>query len=388
MTATSRFRRFAAAVTFFLLAAATAFSASPFYLSETKSHALYGPFTLYDGAKIRVAGTLYSLSVAGDRITFGGVPGGPFGPYQTVNGRIMRIGDSMYSFFWKDAVRTQPVAPVRAPEPPIAEFDPMPPMPERIEVPEPESRHVEPLDLPPLPDATKPVSWFAWVAPVDNTPIEWKIESAKGNETDYKRTSLGGGLAINSWFSSLRLSTGGKSGDIVKKGMGVTSSSLSDGTGFALEAGYKRPFLSQNGWVASGGIYGMLRRDKADLKTRSLIHTSETDTNNVTNIKSYYRTRTSSLKLTEYTLGLDIDLAYVTDFWSAYVGVLIQPLSSLDVSGGLPYGDDDLKLEASHDDPLAARIGGWYEMDAGWRITAEAIFGMETLIRLGVWRNF
>ncbi len=140
--------------------------------------------------------------------------------------------------------------------------------------------------------------------------------------------------------------------------------------------------------MASGGIYARLRQDKADLTTRSLVHTSETDTNNVTSIKSTYRKRTSSVKLTEFSLGLDIDVAYVTDIWSAYMGVLIQPLSSLDVSGSLPYGDDNLKLDASHDDPLALHAGGWYEMDAGWRITADVVFGMETQLRFGVWRDF
>ena len=70
------------------------------------------------------------------------------------------------------------------------------------------------------------------------------------------------------------------------------------------------------------------------------------------------------------------------------MAVLVQPLSNVSVSGALPFGEEPLKLKATHDDPIGVRLGGWYEIDGGWRLSGDLTLGMETLLRLGVARDF
>ncbi|WP_289458521.1 hypothetical protein, partial [Klebsiella pneumoniae] len=85
-------------------------SANPsrYTLTEARSQTTSGPFTLFDGARIRLDGTLYTLSVGADRrLTFTSSAGTAFGPYQAVPGRIMQIGQAMYSFAWAGAAAAQ-----------------------------------------------------------------------------------------------------------------------------------------------------------------------------------------------------------------------------------------------------------------------------------------
>ena len=386
----------------FLVAAVQA--AGQFFLTETRDKSVAGPYTMYDGAKVRIGGVLYEIqSRENDRASFVSTADkSSFGPFQLVDGRIMRIGDGSYSFSWKSASRNQaaPVAshsaasasagvprPVR--EKPIAEFDPIPPKPEMLDVPEPErQRTVAPLNLPALPNASRPLAWAAWLAPVDMTPVEWSVESASGSNSDIKRFSVGGAITLNSWLAEAQLSTGVKCGEIIPEGLGISNSSMDDGSGWSLGVGYKRPFLREDGWTASAGLFGRIRQDKGDLTATTLVSTGSTDTNNLGNVYSEFETSSSSVKVTELTLRIDLELAYEQEFWKAYVDILVQPVSEMDVSGGIRYGDDMLGVSAKHNDPIGLRVGGWYELDEGWRVAGDLTVGMESLLRLGVMREF
>ena len=157
--------RFFAAIFFLFTFASFAAGATParYTLSETRTQTVSGPFTLFDGARIRLGGELYRVNIGSDRrITFTSPAGTPFGPYQMVPGRIMQIGKAMYSFDWagassftseSGAVPRAAAAPASSraaaqSSAPIATFAPMPPKPELIEIPpEVEHRSVPSLDL-------------------------------------------------------------------------------------------------------------------------------------------------------------------------------------------------------------------------------------------------
>lgn len=391
--------------------ASTAFAAatpSRYTLTETRSRTPSGPFTLFDGARIRLDGTLYTLSVGADRrLTFTSSAGKPFGPYQAVPGRIMQIGKAMYSFDWAGASAfnsgsgASPRAVAKAPASgttprtaaqsaaPIATFDPMPPPPERIEIPpEVEHRTVPSLDLPALPDASRPFSWNFWFAPIDRTPLKWKVESVSGRDVDFERVSVGAGISLNSWFADAAYSTSGKSGAIIPEGLGFSGSSIDDASGFSIALGYKRPFLDEGGWIASAGIQGRIRREKGDISTSALVATEEADTNDVGNVISEYKSRTSEVTIGEQSLRLDFELGYRQDSFYGFAGLVLQPFSSVSVSGKLPYGDDDLKLSAKHDDAIGAVAGCSFDLPADFRIFADFTILYETRLRLGLARAF
>lgn len=399
--------------TFIFTFASTAFAAaapSRYTLTETRSQTPFGPFTLFDGARIRLDGTLYTLSIGADRrLTFTSSAGSAFGPYQAVPGRIMQIGKAMYSFDWagassradsRSAAAQLDGRPFRsaatgsqgqaAPaSTPIATFDPMPPPPERIEIPpEVEHRTVPSLDLPALPDASRPFSWNLWFAPIDRTPLKWKVESVSGRDVDFERVSVGAGISLNSWFADAAYATSGKSGAIIPEGLGFSGSSIEDASGFSLTLGYKRPFLDEGGWIASAGIQGRIRREKGDISTSALVATEEADTNDVGNVVSEYKSRTSEVTISEQSLRLDFELGYREDSFYGFVGLALQPFSSVSVSGKLPYGDDDLKISAKHDDAIGAVAGCSFDLPADFRIFADFTILCETRLRLGLARAF
>lgn len=398
--------RFFAAIFFLFTFASFAAGATHarYTLSETRTQTVSGPFTLFDGARIRLGGELYRVNIGSDRrITFTSPAGTPFGPYQMVPGRIMQIGKAMYSFDWagassftseSGAVPRAAAAPASSraaaqSSAPIATFAPMPPKPELIEIPpEVEHRSVPSLDLPALPDASRPLAWNFWLAPIDRTPFKWRVESVSGREVDFERTSAGAGLSLNSWMAEAAYSTSGKSGAIVPEGLGFSGSSIEDASGFALALGYKRPFLVEGGWTASAGIMGRIRQEKGDISSSALVATGEADTNDVGNVISEYQTRSSSIKISEKTLRLDFELGYRIESFRIFGDLVLQPLSSVSVSGKLPYGDDNLKISAKHDDAVGVMFGGSFDLPADFKIFADCTILCETRLRLGLSRAF
>ena len=368
---------------------------SGFTLTETLGKSTHGPFTLFNGARIRLDGTLYKISVGDDgRITFTAPGGAAYGPYQPVPGRLMKIGGAMYTYNGggsgaASSRAAEAARPDTSAAAPIATFDPMPPPPDRIEIPpETPQRTAPALDLPELPDPASARIWSLWFAPIDNTPFKWTVEKVSGNKTDLERTSVGAGLTLFSWFAEADYSLSGKSGSIVPSGLGFTGASIDDASGFSVSLGYKRPLIREGSWTASAGILGRYRQDKGDLSASALVSTGESDTNELGNVISKYESRKSSVKITEKALRLDFDLAYQYNDFHAFAGLRVQPLSSVSVSGTLPYGEDDLKLSAKHDDAIGVVFGGTVDLKAGFYLSADLTLGYETRLRLALSRDW
>ena len=369
---------------------------SGFTLTETLGKTTHGPFTLFNGARIRLDGTLYKVSISGDdRITFTAPGGAAYGPYQPVPGRLMRIGNATYAYDGSNAASSRPVgtrpvgADLQSASAPIATFDPLPPPPDRIEIPpETPQRTAPALDLPALPDPASTRIWSLWFAPIDNTPFKWTVEKVSGNKKDFERTSVGAGLTLFSWFAEADYALSGKSGSIVPSGLGFTGAAIDDASGFSVSLGYKRPFIREGSWTASAGILGRYRQDKGDITSSALVSTGEADTNELGNVISKYETRKSSVKITEKALRLDFDLAYQYYDFHAFAGLRVQPLSSVSVSGTLPYGEDDLKLSAKHDDAIGVVFGGTVDLKAGFYLSADLTLGYETRLRLALSRDW
>lgn len=368
---------------------------SGFTLTETLGKTTHGPFTLFNGARIRLDGTLYKVSISGDdRITFTAPGGAAYGPYQPVPGRLMKIGSAMYTYNGggagaassraAEAARSDTSAAA-----PIATFDPLPPPPDRIEIPpETPQRTAPALDLPELPDPASTRIWSLWFAPIDNTPFKWTVEKVSGNKKDFEHTSVGAGLTLYSWFAEADYALSGKSGSIVPSGLGFTGAAIDDASGFSVSLGYKRPFIREGSWTASAGILGRYRQDKGDITSSALVSTGEADTNELGNVISKYESRKSSVKITEKALRLDFDLAYQYYDFHAFAGLRVQPLSSVSVSGTLPYGEDDLKLSAKHDDAIGVVFGGTVDLKAGFYLSADLTLGYETRLRLALSRDW
>lgn len=366
-------------------------------MHDLKTSVQYGPFSIQKGVRVKLNDATYELktSKAGE-VTFLSLANGvSYGPFQVVEGRLGVIGRSTYCFHAGSAIKNIPSEsdkPVkrntRRENSPKEVAQPPPAMPEMIDVPEQQpARVVPPKYLPRLPETPSVFRGYGWLAFVDNTPLDWKLNSADGGDGALERFSLGGDIAWNHWFGSLSLSPFVKCGDIVAPSTGITGASFDDGTGWSIGIGYRRPVLVEGGWSASAGIRGQIRQDSGDLSTHTLISTGESDTNVLGNVKSEYRSNTTSLTLRELSLWLDVELAYNQDCWGVYADCSIQPVSEYNVSGSIPYGTGHLSVDVERSTPIAISFGGWYGFDR-WRLFSDFSVGADRLFRIGCGYDF
>jgi hypothetical protein len=373
------------------MAAAVTANGASFSLVNVRDSRTYGPFDAKNGARAVIAGVPYSIQVTqGERVSFTSVAtGAQWGPLQLVEGRLGVIGNGTYKVV---SVTSTPAQGGNAAASAGAAHDPFvpapPAMPQMIDIPEQQpKRTVAPLDLPSLPKARSQLRVAGWIAPIDNTPVDWKIASKGAGDGAIERTSFGAEIDWRGWGFAASVSPMVKCDGIVADGTGLSGVSIEDGTGWAASLGYKRPFLVEGGWSALAGVRGLVRKDSGDLKSSSLVSTGETDTNMVGNVKSEYRSSKSSADITEISFWIDLELAYEGECWGTWLGLSIEPVCEYDVSGHIPFGGDKLSLKAKQSTPIAGIFGGWYEYE-GVRFFADVAVGANRLVKIGCSHDF
>ena len=363
-------------------------------LQNLRDSTKYGPFRLQQGETITLGEVSYEIQLpSADRISFKSLSNGVvYGPIQVVDGRLGVVGNATYRLHVPQTpTGTSVSTPRRAGNAADSEepFVPQPPaMPELIEVPEQQpQRVVKPKDLRALPKTVPIFQAKCWLALIDHTSLDWKIDSSKAGDGELERVSLGGDVDWNYWLASIILSPFVECGDIASGGTGITGASFKDGTGWSLEAGYRRPFLVEGGWTASAGLRGQIRQDSGDLQVNTVSRSDVTDTNGVANVRSERRTQTSSLTIRELSLWIDLELSYGEDLWGVYADFSIEPVSEYDVSGSIRYGDGSLSLDAERQTPFAVTVGGWYLLDR-WRFFSDLTIGADRRFRIGCGYDF
>lgn len=381
----------AAACAAFLAFLPVAIAGDVFSFQNLRDATVYGPYRLRKGETVRLGETTYEVQTpAPGRVSFKSLSNGVvYGPIQAVDGRIGVVGNASYCLRAAADSAALPSPPRQTGKKRSEPFVPQPPeMPPLIEVPDPQTQTlVKPKDLRPLPESQSVCRVFGWLAPIDNSSADWKIDSSKSGDGDIERTSIGADAEWNNWIATLSLSPFAKCGDIASGGEGVTGASFKDGMGWSLAGGYRRAFLAEGGWTAKAGLRGQIRQDSGDLSVHSVIRRDETDTNGVVNVRSENRTQTSSITIRELSLWIDLELSYAADEWGAYAGVGIQPVSAYDVSGSIHYGEGSLSLDAERPQPIDITAGGWYVFDC-WRFFADLTVGADTRFRLGCGYDF
>jgi hypothetical protein len=356
--------------------------AETFMLQAVRSERRFGPFVLQDGDRVQVDGQRYQMRIVPpDRLSLISIASGRvYGPVQTIEGRLLELNGQMYAFSWRVAKASAgPATTVREPPPPL----PIPP-------PRPEPIPIPPALAPPPPQPRTPLpapstEWRAlgWIAPFQDTPVEWKVDGRRGSKSDLSRLTLGGAMTWYGWSVGLGLSPSVSGGDLLPSGMDVTDASLDDGTGWALSLGYQRPFLKQGRWQAIGGARVFISQDKLDLRSTTAVGYAGTNAT----IDVVYESDTSSVTVTELALWLDVSLMYARDYWGLYANLSLQPLGSLDVDGAFSYNGREMSIDAERDQPLAFGFGAWTGVSP-WRGFADYTTGTENSLRIGVMYDF
>lgn len=355
-----------------------------FKLDDIRTSASYGPFLVKKGERVKLKGVVYELiPVTSDRVSFKSTANGvEYGPIQVVNGRLGVIGNVTYRFSISSA-------PASRSSSSSEQFVPQPPaMPSKIAIPEQQpGRVVAPKYLPNLPEEGPVHIGRAWLALIDNTPVDWRIASLRGGDGAIERMSLGADIEWNYFTAALALSPKVECDDVASGDMGISGASLEEGTGVMLDVGYKRPFLVEGPWKASGGVRLQYRQDKGDINSDTSYYVDETDTNGVNTVKSMHKFSTSSVKIREISLWLDVDLKYVQEAWGIFAGVSIEPLSGYSVTGTIPCGGRDLSIDVERSTPIAFSFGGWLDYEEV-RFFSDLMLGTDQRFRVGVGYNF
>jgi hypothetical protein len=379
-----------AAIAVFMAFISIAVAGDVFSFQNLRDSTVHGPYRLRKGDKVSLGGITYEVQTPSQgRVSFKSLSSGVvYGPIQAVDGRIGVIGNASYCLraAADDAAVSPPPQQTTARREP---FVPQPPaMPDLIDVPERQNQNfVQPQDLRPLPKSQPVFRVFGWLAPVDNTSIDWKIDSTKSGDGEIERTSAGGDIDWNNWIASFALSPSVECGDMASGGTGITGVSLEDGTGWSIAGGYRRALLSEDGWTAKAGLRGQIRQESGDLSVHSVNRIDETDTNGVVTVKSVHRTQTSSITVRELSLWIDLEIAYSGDNWGLYALLSFQPISDYSISGSIHYGAVDLSIDAERSLPLDVMFGGWYGFDR-WRFFADLTLAADTRFRIGCGYDF
>ncbi|NLN02359.1 MAG: hypothetical protein GX174_10715 [Lentisphaerae bacterium] len=357
--------------------------AKSFTLQEARTERLFGPYVLQDSTRVQVDGHAYQMRIVPpDRLSFISIASGRvYGPVQTIEGRLVELNRKMYAFSWhKATTATAPATTTTPRTPPLSQVPP--PLPEPIPIPP----LVDPA--PPRPRTLLPevgTAWHVtgWLAPLHETALRWKVDSKSGNDSDLSRTTIGAGVTWHGWLATLGFSPSVSGGALLPYGMDVTEAELDDGTGWSLALGYRRPFLRQGNWEASFGGRISISQDKLDLKSTTAI--GQVSTNDTLDV--IYESDTSSVKVTELALWLDAGITYTREWWGLFANLYLQPLNSIDVSGGLEMNGHKLSIDAERKHPLAFGIGGWVGASP-LRGFADYTYGTESFLRIGVLYDF
>ena len=250
--------RLTAVCAVFLAFVSLACAGDVFSFQNLRDSTVSGPYRLRKGDKVSLGGITYEvLTPSQGRVSFKSLSSGVvYGPIQAVDGRIGVVGNASYCLraAADDAAVTPP--PQQTASIQNEPFVPQPPaMPTLIDVPEQQKPTlVKPKKLRPLPESQEVLRFWGWLAPLDNTSVDWKIDSSKSGDGEIERTSLGGDVEWNNWMASVSLSPTVECGDIASGGTGITGASIEDGTGWSIEGGYRRALLSEGGWTAKAGL--------------------------------------------------------------------------------------------------------------------------------------
>ncbi len=231
---------------------------------------------------------------------------------------------------------------------------------------------------------------------------DWKANDlAGGKEENLKRNAISVELGRGYFTARFGLVTGAEwDNTIVGDTATFANATLTEGRGWFVSLATRVPVFTEGPWQSH--ITGELAYRQEDYKlgysTVGISGVTTTFSTNVTagvtNVQPATVTTNFQFtafdrdaSLTETSLRVGIDLAYVQDAWSAYGGISVYPVLETDLSAGIrtPTATLDIEFERTH--PVV--VSGGVSADIlGLKWYLEGDVGSETTLRAGVRKTF
>lgn len=351
-----------------------------FSLESVRSQSVLGPFRFRTGYLMKTGSGVFKLQVLANR-TFkakGVVTGKSYGVYELILGRIIELGDAMFTI--TDIKYTKTTT-------------------SRQNKKTAYRRSSSTRKRSVLPATSSTITVGIEYKPFSSTFYDWKIKGAEsGTSTSIDRQSVAVLFSKGKLFCRAGVITEAEWDETVSGSVGSYQNvEITDGSGWWISLGGKYPLFNEGRWRADVDGAVSYRKEKFSLKygsshLASVTQTLSTNSTSVvtTNIVNNYEFTPyeRDADLTEILLSVGASLTYETPSWWMYAGLSAEPFSDTDFSSSVSTGDGsnyDVEFERTH--PVNAYIGAGRIM-LGFRFYLQGRVGSENAVRMGIERRF
>lgn len=375
-----------------------------FWLSETISGTLSGPFISQPGSRISLGGSEWIILAArpGQILFSDAQSQKTYGPYDLVLQRIIDLGDKAYSFAKIQPLSSAQTATAPATPSPSASSANTTSTLERPKrwTPNPlpstnPADHVQKPRAFSLEAVTRPSSVFVWLEPSREVQYDWDIGPYTGNEgTSIEMKRLGLGANWKNFFGEIGFISDAQSAStLVPNGTLLSDLSLSDGSGLSLKGGYRYAFVIDGKW--HGHLGASFAYEKKDFDLHATLFTRhgaptpepgvEVNPDDPKTTASYtFESFQESTSMDELAFAVAGGIDYTTWYWGVQLILAINLYSDSDFSGSITVQNQTYNLSADPTHPIIAEVSGWYAPMDEFFLLGGLSIGTETTFRVGI----
>jgi hypothetical protein len=349
-----------------LLTLSASLQAATFQLQAVLSKENYGPFAFKPQHLVKVESGVYRLNVlTGRSFKLNDTDSDKiYGVYELVPGRIIDIGDTLYTVNTIKATTPQGHASQAA-------------------------SHTKNA----APSIWNKTAMAIEVELLDSVKYDWEIDGASGeSEEKLDRTSASLNFQKNHIYARVGLVTSAHwDNTIAGDGDTFENVTLEEGTGWFVGLGVGIPIFQEGRWSAD--IFGeaFYRKETLSLQygaweVASIVSTTVTNgASNVvmTTTNLDYNNYDEEATLTEMLVVIGATVAYEAPSWFLYAGLKALPWSDTSLDAAIVVSDKKHKIEFERNDPVMA-YGGIGFIIATTKCYLEVEGGGETAVRLGL----
>lgn len=344
---------------FSTLQAALPVAETTFTLKGVLSHQNYGPFVFRHQAKIKLESGVFQINILADGKAFTLVDtdsGLAYGVYELVLGRMIDIGDVLFTITRVDA-------------PPPVTFLP-----------------------PAAPSLFDDTSFAIEYTLLNQVAYNWEMNGAAGGNQNIERKGAALKARKGLFIMQIGLITAADwDHTIVEGGDTFSNAELADGSGWFASAGLSIPVFKEGRWSAVINGETLYRSEELSLQygaweIESI--TSTTDTNAITNVVSTitnlrFVNHDEKATLTETLVTVGVQLSYNAPSWFMYAGLKALPWSDTTLDAVITADDRKYRLTFDRKDPITASGGLGFNI-RGTKAYVEIEGGGEMAVRIGL----
>ncbi len=340
-----------------------------FRLESLRTGTTFGPFAFQNGALVRTDTGTFQLQVRQGR-TFNLVstanPAAIFGVYELTLGRMIEVGDGVFTIVGIAETAGGAAATTRAPVP---------------------------ASIP----VWKGLFFGADVDLFNRTLYDWEIDGiGSGTEETVDRSALALVFGHRCFGARAGVVTGAEWDHTLAGNEDFADATLGDGRGWFISLATRIPVFEDGAWTAHlTGEVGYRQEDYAlDYSAVGISGVTTTFSTNVaegvTNIQPVsvttnfqFTTFSRDASLTETSIRVGIDLTYARKDWSVYAGVSVYPFIETDLDAGIRIAGETFDIEFERTHPVVVS-GGASVTVLGLKWYLEAGVGSASSLRVGL----